>query len=231
MVKLNNDQLKDTNDTLSMSDKLVEEYERCERQFYNILDYQVYKENKNLPLFEEMLIKDIPVNVKRYLTKNNVLAYEFDGSEYITRASVKQKRDQTLEHSKAIHLSGMNNRNSMINIKESANKLKLSNTDLYEEDKEESKGDLCSSNASLLKSRNFTTERGNSSDDSQALFHSSKRRLSFSKVLEERYLANAPVDDEHLKNRIHTLVRTGQIFDESKEYLFHLLSTETEQGN
>lgn len=231
MVKLNNDQLKDTNDTLSISEKLEVEFERCERRFYNILDYQVYKANNNLPWFEEMLIKDIPFNVKRYLTKSNVLAYEFEGSDYITRASVKQRREQTLKNSDSLHMSEMNKHNSMIDLKESFDKLRISDTDRYDEEKEENKEELYSSSANLLKSRNFTTERGNSSDDSQAMFYSNKRRLSFSKVLEERYLANAPVDDEHLKNRIHTLVRTGQIFDESKEYLFHLLSTENEQGN
>jgi len=56
-----------------------------------------------------------------------------------------------------------------------------------------------------------------------------QRKLSFSEILEEKYIAELANDNESLKERIETITKRGQIFDQSKEYLFYLLNTE--QGN
>lgn len=94
IVKINNEQLKDVEDAKNLNDALGPEYRAAERKFFTYLEYDKYKDSNQLDLFEEMLIKDIPMNVKRYLSKNNVFAYDLEGSDFGTRVSIKQKKEE-----------------------------------------------------------------------------------------------------------------------------------------
>jgi hypothetical protein len=83
----------------------------------------------------------------------------------------------------------------------------------------------------MVKSRNTTTERGSSSDESQRTWYKDFRRLSYSKIMEEEYIDLAPEDDPIMKNKLEDLVKNGKVFDSSKDYMHYLLSLENEQGN
>jgi hypothetical protein len=81
------------------------------------------------------------------------------------------------------------------------------------------------------KSRNLPTERGSSSDESQRTWYKDYRRLSYSKIMEQEYISLAPEDDPIMKSKLEELVKSGLVFDQSKDYMHYLLSLENEQGN
>jgi hypothetical protein len=227
VVKIPNDQLKDANDVSRLWDELESELKQADRKFFNYLEYDFYKNSDSLSLFEEMLIKDVPINVKRYFSEMNVFAYDLDGEDLATRISVKQKTSETLmEFDRKFH-SQFTARKSLVKVKDYLKELR--NTDylgIEENKKEEEEGSSVTE-----KSRNQNTERGSSEEDTKWSWVTTNRRFSFSKVMEEEYMKNAPVDDEQLTKRISQLVISGQVFDWSKDYLFHLLNSETEQGD
>jgi hypothetical protein len=219
IIKLNNEQLEDVNDARNLNDVLGSEYRAADRKFFTYLEYDEYKDNNKLDLFEELLIKDIPMNVKRYLSKNNVFAYELEGADFESRVSVKQKtHGLPLFQSTAKPLDDGDDE-VWYNAKSMDEEEKIGTCDesiLYQ---------------TASKSRNLPTERGSSSDESQRTWYKDYRRLSYSKIMEQEYINLAPEDDPIMKSKLEELVKSGLVFDQSKDYMHYLLSLENEQGN
>lgn len=201
IVRLKNDQLNDVDDVHKLETEIKPEFSNAERDFINVIEYQKYKDLNKLPLFEEMLIKDIPINVKRYLSLHNIFAYDLDGDDFATRMSLKHKKSQTLDSLGSQFEAQLEKRHSMVKVKEFLKELSQSTSSL-EEDKNGSGEIPNGASSPSPKSRNYNTERGNSSEDNQSKWLKDKRRLSFSKIKEENYLKNAPDDDEDFKHRI-----------------------------
>lgn len=235
VVKIKNDQLKDTNDTLTLFQDMESELESCDRKFYNYIDYQHYKESKNLLLLEEELIKEIPTNVQRYFAANNIFAHDLEENDYASRMSIRQKKEQVrISEGKNFSLE-VDSRKSVVGLKEFLRELREEQYEDKDEGNEEEekkdinieyKLDIPSTDHS---SRNILT--AHESGDSQGSFSDNKRRLSYCGILEEKYIASASSNSNQSKEQIEALVKSGQIFDESQEYLNYLLSIQTEQGN
>jgi len=228
VVKIYNEQLKDVNDVEKLAQQLEPELEENQRRYFNYIDFEQLKSAKQLPLFEELLIKDIPVNVKRYMAEKNIFAYDLVGDDYATRIALKYKKQQSLEDSDFQYHSLISSRRSMVGVKDYISEIRKSDEKAEEE---EEKKEADSSILDSKKSRNNTTERGSSEDDVQSPRFANKRRLSYSRIMEEEYLEIAPADDEPTANKIKSLVKTGKIFDKNKDYLFYLLNLENDQGN
>uniref|UniRef100_A0A7S3N8N0 Copine C-terminal domain-containing protein n=1 Tax=Euplotes harpa TaxID=151035 RepID=A0A7S3N8N0_9SPIT len=89
VVKLYNDQLNDTNDTLSLAEDLKTSSELSD--LYRYIDYQKFKEGKALREFEVELIRQVPLNVQRYFAANNTFAFDLEESDYANRMCIRQK--------------------------------------------------------------------------------------------------------------------------------------------
>lgn len=235
VVKIKNDQLKDTNDTFTLLKDLEPELENCDRKFYNYIDYQHYKENNKLLLLEEELIKEVPTNVQRYFAANNIFAYDLEENDYASRMSIRQKKEQIMTSEGKHFSTEVDCRKSVVGLKEFLRELRVEqyeekNCDNDEEEKKESNYE-CKIDIPSADHFSRNTLHAHESGDSQGSFSKSSRRLSYCGILEEKYIASASSSDNYSKEQIETLVKSGQIFDESQEYLNYLLSIQTEQGN
>lgn len=234
VVKIKNDQLKDTNDPLQIEKELQPHFEKYNRKFFNLIDFEGYKQAHSLEKFEEDLIREIPDNVRQYMSDHNVFAYDLQGDNYETRITIKQKKEQIMENEGIEFFDEIVRRPSVVHFKEYLKELKKGKQHPEEEKKEEVVPQAYRTTKEKQPEkveRPCSGDLGSSSDDSQGTWSRGKRRLSYSNILEEEYIQNAPTDERYDKGYIESLVKSGRIFDESHAYLLHLLGTENEQGN
>mmetsp|Transcript_3854 Transcript_3854/g.3223 ORF Transcript_3854/g.3223 Transcript_3854/m.3223 type:complete len:88 (-) Transcript_3854:84-347(-) len=81
------------------------------------------------------------------------------------------------------------------------------------------------------RSRNEMIERGSSGDSASTILFKEKRKLNYSDVMVENYLKFAPEDNPAMREKLQEFIKTGKVFDLSKEYMLHLLSRSNEQGS
>ena len=74
-------------------------------------------------------------------------------------------------------------------------------------------------------------ERGSSEEDSRGSWHKEVRELTYTKVMEDIYLKYAPEDDPGMREKLEKFIKTGRVFDLSKEFMLHLLNSDNEQGS
>ncbi|CAI2387430.1 unnamed protein product [Moneuplotes crassus] len=220
VIQLKNEQLEETNDIKTLSQTLVPEFEEAEREFVNYLDYSKFKNLEDPTIFEEMLVKDIPINVKRYLAKQNVFAYQPDLNDFGTKASACQKRKDIVK----------NAMNSQLSYYDKFGHLSPRENCEYEEEKIDPSFRSSIAEAST-RSRNDMIERGSSGDGSKGSWYYDKRQFSFINEIKEDYLKLAPEDDPMMREKLEDHINSRLVFDSSKEFMLHLLSSEIEQGN
>ena len=123
VIQLQNEQLNEANDIKTLSKNLSSEFKEAERDFITYLDYSKYKNLEDSTIFEEMLVKNIPINVKRYLSKQNIFAYEPEWNEFGIKGSTSQKYSNNLKEEispafsykdKFSHLSPRDNREDLM---------------------------------------------------------------------------------------------------------------------
>lgn len=220
VIQLKNEQLNETNDIKTLSQSLRPEFEEAEREFVTYLDYSKFKHIQDPTIFEEMLVKDIPINVKRYLARQNVVPYQPDLNEFGTKTSASQKRKEVVKEA-------MNNQ---LSYYDKFGHLSPRENCEYEEEKIDPRLKILVEEDST-KHRNDVVERGSSDDSSRGSWQYDKRQLPFIDIMKKDYLKLAPEDDPLMREKLDEFIKSGEVFDNSKEYMLHLLSTEVEQGN
>lgn len=74
-------------------------------------------------------------------------------------------------------------------------------------------------------------ERGSSGDESCRSWKNDNRQLPFLNILRKDYLKFAPEDNPGMKEKLKDIIDSRKVFDPSKEFMLHLLNSESEQGN
>ena len=147
MVRVRNMQMEDTNDPAILIKECANSFAACEREYLDIIDYEVYKKQQKLDMFENELVSRIPYHVQKYMEIHNVFAYDIDTTDYASRVSIALKRQQVLADEGFAYQEDVCRRQSMVNIKEFIQDIRqreyneLTTTEFTEDYKEENTQD------------------------------------------------------------------------------------------
>lgn len=147
MVRVRNMQMEDTNDPAILIKECANSFAACEREYLDIIDYEVYKKQQKLDVFENELVSRIPFHVQKYMEIHNVFAYDIDTTDYASRVSIALKKQQVLADEGFAYQDDVCRRQSMVNIKEFIQDIRQREykertiTEDTEEDKEENTQD------------------------------------------------------------------------------------------
>ena len=162
-----------------------------------VIDYQKYKNSNNFNEFERQLIFNLPKHIGKPWFFTDLDQY------YDSRKSFNQESNKITD-------KVANESNGQIKTFADEFNENLNLTD-SEEDSEENK------NFKLIKSSHKKRERFKSEIvDWEPM---NKRRLSYSKDIEELFIATFPVDCNIPKAGLDDLVEKGKIMDEDPEYV------------
>jgi len=228
MVKIHNNQLKETNDLLTLKNEL-DEYDDS---LLNLIDFQFYKDDKNLSAFEEEIVKYIPNRVLKYLTDNNISPYaapnqdillsvnqkDFDEAK-LNESEQKVEKEFSIEYNKDLMLNNNLNEDEEEKVWKQENNISINSTNdsIIEQPSEENSISSSSENNDL-----FNYYQGNSLQ--------TQHKLAYSTIFEEDFIKSASVDiSKYTIKDVEALAKSGKIFDCSSEYLNHLLRLENGQ--
>lgn len=118
MVRVRNMQMEDTNDPALLIKECAMSFAACERQYLDIIDFEDFKKEGNLGLFEAELVRKIPLHVQKYMEIHNVFAYDIDATDYASRMSIAYKKQQVATSEGMGYSEEVARRQSMVNIKD-----------------------------------------------------------------------------------------------------------------
>lgn len=124
MVRVRNMQMEDTNDPAILIKECQASFEAWERQYLDIIDYEEYKKQGKLDLFESELVNNIPLHVQKYMEIHNVFAYDLTANDYATRMSIAHKQQQVIEKEGFGYTEDIYRRQSVVNLKEFIQEIK-----------------------------------------------------------------------------------------------------------